>query len=182
MLKAYANFWKNYVNFKGKSTVADYWWTVLCNAIITAFLVIVFIISLVVVIATSQDDASMSIFGSIMIVVVIFLILLALWSLATFIPRISLLVRRTRDTGLSPWWCLLLLVRYIAPLLVIPALIGAITSGMFDSMATTDPAYMTGFLSTLLPARTLLNLADWGVAIFFFIVSLMPSKKQESKK
>ena len=34
MIQAYKNFWKNYLNFSGRSTRSDYWWVVLIHNII----------------------------------------------------------------------------------------------------------------------------------------------------
>ena len=36
MIQAYASFWKNYVNFKGRASRGQYWWVVLANALINA--------------------------------------------------------------------------------------------------------------------------------------------------
>ena len=35
MFTAYKKFWTHYADFEGKSTRSDYWWSVLCNVLIT---------------------------------------------------------------------------------------------------------------------------------------------------
>ena len=91
MIEAYKDYWKNYFNFSGKTSVPGYWWCVLCNFIIS------FIIG--VVAGLLKLD-----------------ILTSIWSIATFIPGIAIVVRRLNDGNhslLNLLWILLPLVGWI---------------------------------------------------------------------
>ncbi|MCM1066503.1 MAG: DUF805 domain-containing protein [Muribaculaceae bacterium] len=68
-------FFANYVNFKGRSTRAEYWWAML----------FVFLVSCV-----------MNLFNA--------PALSGLVSLAFIIPNLAILTRRFHDTGRSGWW------------------------------------------------------------------------------
>jgi uncharacterized membrane protein YhaH (DUF805 family) len=66
----YIDFWKNFVNFSGKTGLKDYWLTFLINIVISAILL--------------KINANIaSIFG-----------------LAVFIPFLAISARRLRDAGL----------------------------------------------------------------------------------
>lgn len=67
----YTDFWKNYVNFSGKTGVKDFWLTVLVNFIISTVIGVII-------------PAVAGIFG-----------------LAILIPCIAMCVRRLRDAGLN---------------------------------------------------------------------------------
>ena len=93
MIKAYKNFWTNYTNFNGRASVSDYWWVVLCNVIISIVLsAFGFIVLLILHLLFDKYYV---------LVLYIVSILLALYSLATIIPNISLSVRRLHDINKS---------------------------------------------------------------------------------
>lgn len=99
MLDSYKRFWKNYANFKGRSTRADYWWVVLANFLIG--FVLGFIAGLI------PDLAGVT--G----------IITTLYSLASIIPTLALIVRRMHDINRSGWaylFCLIPLVGFIVVL------------------------------------------------------------------
>ncbi|WOR14204.1 DUF805 domain-containing protein [Hyphomonas sp. FCG-A18] len=89
-------FFKNYVNFQGRSRRAEYWWPFLMN-----FIVAVVLYSLMV---------SGSGLGA---------ILYGLFSLAVLLPSISVVVRRLHDLDKSGWWYFIALVPLIGPILLI---------------------------------------------------------------
>ena len=74
----YISYWKNYFNFKGRTSRGDYWKTVIINtfcSLLCTFLGPSFVV---------------------------------LWSVINFIPMNAMLVRRLRDAGFSPYyyvWC-----------------------------------------------------------------------------
>ena len=88
MIEAYKKFWKNYVNFKGRSTRSDYWYALLAHFIISFALGFVggFLGSAVLAITT---------------------VLMLVYSLAMMIPALAICVRRLHDTGKSGWFLLL---------------------------------------------------------------------------
>ncbi len=138
MLKAYLKYWKQYVNFGGKSTRPDYWWVFLLNTImILAFCLLLSVVIIRFLIALDhqhlrevwenfkdtyysnvRDSAP---FHAKLFPVLDFLVhysrgtlgllwLSFFWKLANFSPRYALLVRRLRDSGLHWSWFFLRLV------------------------------------------------------------------------
>ncbi len=95
-------FFKNYVNFQGRSSRGAYWWWVLASVIISIVL--------------RMFDAA--IFGGAEL-------LGGLFSLAILLPSISLSVRRLHDIGRSGWWLLILVVPFIVYLVSLVATIVA---------------------------------------------------------
>ncbi|MDE6611182.1 MAG: DUF805 domain-containing protein [Muribaculaceae bacterium] len=73
-------FFANYVNFKGRSTRAEYWWAML----------FVFIAGLI---SNFLGD-----------------MISGLIALALFLPQLAILTRRFHDTGRSGWWVILLVI------------------------------------------------------------------------
>jgi uncharacterized membrane protein YhaH (DUF805 family) len=82
-------FFKNYVNFNGRSSRGAYWWLFLFSLIIS--------VPLNVLSATSTEDSVLMIVGLVSFA----------WGLATILPSISLAVRRLHDSGKSGWWLLI---------------------------------------------------------------------------
>ncbi|MFC3932853.1 DUF805 domain-containing protein [Streptococcus dentapri] len=54
MFRAYKNYWKQYVDFKGRTSRSGYWWVFLVNVLI-AFLFNL-IVGIIVVININSDD------------------------------------------------------------------------------------------------------------------------------
>ena len=80
MIAAYQAFWTRAFDFSGRSTRAAFWYAILDNFIVTVVL--------------SLIAAKASIFGAIT----------TLYTLATIIPSISIVIRRLRDAGKDwPW-------------------------------------------------------------------------------
>ena len=123
MFTAYKKFWTHYADFEGKSTRSDYWWSVLCNALITLpFVIIAFGAIMTAIFSAIQQAAyyeggsgfDPSVFiaglGSTLFVFV----LLSLFGIATLIPNLAIIVRRLRDAGYH--WAFIFL--YVAPVLL----------------------------------------------------------------
>ncbi len=79
MVNLISDFFKNYINFSGRTSRKDYWLTVL----------LLLIVSLVL--------------GAILPM------LCGIWGLIVLLPSLAICARRLRDAGFSPWWLLLLL-------------------------------------------------------------------------
>ena len=95
MLQYYIDFWKNYVNFSGRSRRAAYWYVVLINIIIGVVL------------------------NSLAVAVPVLVVLAYLYDLATLIPSIALCVRRLHDIGKRGWWWLLVFVPLVGAVVLI---------------------------------------------------------------
>ena len=86
MLNAYKEFWCRYVDFEGRSKLDKFWWAVLANMIINAVLAFI--------------NPSLT----------------GLYSLATFLPGIAMIIRRLNDVGKGAWnilWVFLPLIGWI---------------------------------------------------------------------
>lgn len=94
----YQEFWSKWNVFDGKSTVREFWMTVLINAIIS---IIVGIIG--------------SIIG--------FKMLTSLFSLAILVPSWAVMIRRFHDTSRSGWYWLWGLIPIVGWIIVIIALV-----------------------------------------------------------
>lgn len=79
-LDAVKLFYKNYTNFKGCATRAEYWYAVLFMFIVNVLLALLGKVGL---------------------------ILLAVFALANIIPGLAVCIRRMHDIGKSGWWILI---------------------------------------------------------------------------
>ena len=98
MVEAYVKYFKNYANFKGRSTRSDYWYVVLANFLIG--LVLGFVCGLI-----GQEELGTKISS--------------LYSLITLIPGLAIFTRRMHDINKSGWawaWCLLPFVGWVVVL------------------------------------------------------------------
>lgn len=115
---AIKRFFLKYVKFSGRASRSEYWWAVL-------FLFIVAIVLSFIDQALFQKDDT---------------ILDTIWSLAIFVPSISIAVRRLHDSNKSGWWLLLPigLVVVGTVILIVIAISGGLTiSAMAQRGATT---------------------------------------------
>jgi len=93
-IKAVKHAFKNYANFRGRTSRSQFWWFVL---FMVAASVAIFIIT-EVGIATSEDPQlwnTLAQVGTIMIIV---------WFLATILPVSAIWFRRLHDSNKSGWW------------------------------------------------------------------------------
>lgn len=94
-MKGFVDFWKNYFNFKDRTTRKDFWLTVLIYYLITFVLGMIFPGTSEV--TENSYNFQMSTVSSI-------------WSIATIIPYVAMSVRRLHDTNRSGWWYLIGLI------------------------------------------------------------------------
>jgi uncharacterized membrane protein YhaH (DUF805 family) len=151
---------KNYVNFRGRATRPEYWW----------FVLFAFLVSLV----ASVIDAviGLDLVGN-------------LASIALLLPQLGLLFRRFRDAGVSPTWLLTYLIPLVATVYVVFANAEAFGKLVEDMAAYgEDPqglqnAMMTGGYMEILTFPILGLVGIWlAWALFEFIITLLPTKKQ----
>jgi len=103
MIEAYKNFWKNYFNFKDRTTRSGYWYVILMN------LIIGFILGFISgFLSVSSNGASSFI-----------MILISLYCLASIIPSIALFVRRLHDINKSGWWYFIALVPFVGSIILL---------------------------------------------------------------
>ncbi|GAA6113032.1 MAG: DUF805 domain-containing protein [Apilactobacillus sp.] len=145
MLKAFKLYWKNYFNFRGVSKRSEYWWMQLINAVIFAVFVLGF--GGIGIITALTSGKTVQGFG---IGALIGIIVAVVYALAAIIPGISLVFRRYRDAGVTPWWLL--------ATAVLPALIQV--SDFYDKYA---------WLRTIVFIISVIN----------FIILVLPSKNKD---
>lgn len=103
MIEAVRSIFGNYANFNGRARRAEYWWWWLAQIL----LVFVMIIPMVAISPeTSEIGATIS------------LILIAVWSIGTLLPNITVTVRRLHDSDKTGWLYLLGLIPYIGGLIL----------------------------------------------------------------
>lgn len=95
MMAYFVDFWKNYVNFSGRTRRAGFWWPWL-------FLIIINIVFSIIDSVVFQAN-----------------ILSGIFSLAVIIPQLSLSARRLHDIGKSGWWYLICLIPLIGAIVLI---------------------------------------------------------------
>lgn len=111
MVEAYKKFWRNYTNFSGRSTVADYWWVVLCQVIIG------FVLGFVG-----------GLFGEGGVKLV--MTLAGLYELACLIPALAICIRRLHDTNKSGWFLLIGLIPFVGGIILLVFMcMGSVTEG-----------------------------------------------------
>lgn len=107
MFEAFGAFWhRGFTEWAGTSSRSEYWWSCL----------MIWLISVVWVALIFISGFSNSPFGLEFVVSPITGILsfgFVIFALASFIPMISLTVRRLHDAGLSAWWIVLFLLGLI---------------------------------------------------------------------
>ncbi len=99
-------FYKNYVDFTGRSTRAEYWWMYLWRFLYGLVVNGTFCVVFLMYFKNVQRH------GAVLVAVVLVLLLCLIIALASIVPSISLLVRRYRDAGVNP---ILVLVPYVIP-------------------------------------------------------------------
>lgn len=92
----YLKVLRQYVDFKGRARRAEYWNFVLINVIISIALTLIDIYALGIDPFAGETG-----------------ILSNLYSLAVFLPSLSVLVRRLHDVGKSGWFFLIVLIPFI---------------------------------------------------------------------
>jgi len=115
MAEAVQLFFKNYVNFQGRSRRAEYWWPVLMNLIISWSLT-----GLAVIVGGGFDALGTLGFNFLGWV---FYVASLLWGLFVFIPGLSVTVRRLHDRNMSGWWLLGFIVAMLIPFVNLLAII-----------------------------------------------------------
>ena len=106
IFESYKMFWQNYVNFSGRSRRSEYWWPTLINSVIG---IVIYIIMMSAVNVPLEEIAKMNNDELTRVMIqspgfIIGYLVLGLWSLAIFLPCISLAVRRLHDLNINGWW------------------------------------------------------------------------------
>ncbi|MDO5375420.1 MAG: DUF805 domain-containing protein [Staphylococcus rostri] len=167
-VEAFKLFWTNYVNFKGRSRRSEYWWVMLWHAIIS--LSITFISFIFVFIPVIGP-----------FIAIILWLLIGLYSLATFIPNLALLVRRFHDRNMTmflPIFSFVLSIIYNIVYFIGMWQSGALMST--DNFDETSPM-LTDASSGWLIVAGILIIVMLVVQVIIFIFTLLDSKVEANK-
>ena len=94
-MQYYISVLKKYAEFKGRASRAEFWWFVLCNAIISSIL-------LVIDFALGTKN-----------------ILSDIYAILTIVPGTAVGIRRLHDIGRSGWWYLIIVVPIVGVIVLI---------------------------------------------------------------
>lgn len=117
--KAWTDFFKGYVDFKGRTTRSGYWWVqlgMIIFGIIFFFVALLPIIKAVISTGFNVEnftDAQNDVWVKAVFSALVPIIIGAIISLAVVIPNAAMVVRRNRDVGLRGRGQLVLLILYI---------------------------------------------------------------------
>lgn len=162
---AYKLFWKNYVNFTGRSRRSEYWYTFLWHIIVCIpgiLLLVGGIIGLVFALINSSASAS----GISAICLIFGWIYLAIYGLATFIPNYALLIRRFHDTGRTMLIPIIIFVFSIV-INVVPSVI---------SVQLLDNNSLTGSIISLI-----LYLVFFVLTVYQIVICCLDSERQHNQ-
>ncbi len=87
-MKSFVLFWKNYVNFKGRSRRSEYWYMALWHLILMVQLCCIIINLFLVFISIAADNETLIVMSILMIILTS--VYTFVYSLATFIPNLAL--------------------------------------------------------------------------------------------
>lgn len=104
IFNAYAKMFKNYANFKGRSSRGDFWYAGLMNGIIMLLFYVIVLPPLIsmldaVIIGNGNSGTPLQIV-SLLVGGISYIV----WLFASLIPSLALSVRRLHDIGKSGWW------------------------------------------------------------------------------
>ncbi|EJY95413.1 DUF805 domain-containing protein [Staphylococcus arlettae] len=95
--RAFKLFWRNYVNFTGRSRRSEYWYMIIWHLIFMVPAIVIGVISILLIIMGIVTEAeAMTAVGIVLLLLMIGYGLL--YGIATFIPNLALQVRRFHDT------------------------------------------------------------------------------------
>jgi uncharacterized membrane protein YhaH (DUF805 family) len=120
-IEALLLFFKNYANFRGRSSRSEYWYMFLWNAIYSAIMEVWVFMAILHMPLMVNNYTLPSILRALMVP----LIVVTVVSVATLVPWVSLSVRRFRDADYSPWYLLLTMA--------LPAVLLSLSNNVFTT-------------------------------------------------
>lgn len=143
--QAVSDFFKGYVDFKGRTTRAGYWWAFLMYLIVHVAFLVIFMIFLLSTAASGMASESVEqFFLNSMLGSGLLGIFYMLFVLGTILPLLTLKVRRYRDAGMTG--------AGIVVLLIVGYLIRTVGNG-----------------------NTLISLGAYALMVFEFILTVLPT-------
>ncbi|EHJ08366.1 DUF805 domain-containing protein [Staphylococcus simiae] len=147
--EALALFWKNYVNFRGRSRRSEYWFMTLWHLIFMSPAILLMIIgsmTLFIGLSSSDDAAAL---GAILLG--LSLIYIAIYAIITLIPNLALTVRRFHDISRTMFWPIFMVVYSVFVVIIVELLpmddFGEFTTGSAIVLAV---IYILNFVFSIL--------------------------------
>jgi len=153
-----------YATFRGVASRPEYWWWTLFSFIITNGLNQV--ADVLGGNSRHPSGASLAVYG-----------ISVLFALATLIPSLAVAVRRFHDAGFSGKWLLLSIIPVVALIAVLVTLFGSAIALMQPTAKSAEIGLLLFAMSPFVLGPMLLGLA---VGVFFFIVTVLPSKSADA--
>ncbi|SCU01405.1 membrane protein [Staphylococcus xylosus] len=158
-------YWKNYVNFTGRSRRSEYWFMVLWHLIFLSPAIIVGFIGFCMLIASVSGTTGSAI-GLSAILLLLSIIYACIYSIATFIPNWAILIRRFHDTGRT----------MVMPLVYLGiSLIANVANFVIEQ---NDPNETNIVTSTIIIVFGLLNLV---LGIYMIVIACLDSERKTNK-
>ncbi|WP_412518087.1 DUF805 domain-containing protein [Staphylococcus simulans] len=163
-LEAFKLFWKNYANFKGRSTRAEYWFVALWMLILYAPLTFVMILGTIFLVGGAAVDSGELAFMGLILFFICMLVYL-LFAIATFIPAWAIMIRRFHDTGRT---------------MVIPIVmfVLSIVMNVLNFVINSDASTQLTFVGIMYLIFSLVYLGLW---IYVIVVLCLPSQDKDNK-
>lgn len=153
--QAWVDFWKGYVDFKGRTTRAGYWWMQLLEYLLSLIVMTVLLFEFVSLLGAWSASSFHSTLVSFASDILVWLIFLGGVGLAVLLPSIAVWVRRLRDAGLTGWGIFVLFLVELA---------------LAFNDSTTFLSAVLGiffFVATLLPSDTMTTTSQADFVKFF---------------
>ncbi len=169
-LQAWKDFFIGYVDFKGRSTRAGYWWVKIFTQVLAIVALVAILFPIIKVLLLSGDRPSEQELMKAVSKMIVPIILLLLVAIAIVVPNITLTVRRMRDVGLRGRGQATLLVLFLAfSYFTRPDLNQIAAGNIEESENYLSMLWSLGlFILSLLPTGTLTTSKETGILAFFF--------------
>lgn len=167
--QALKDYFRGYVEFRGRSTRAGYWWMQLVLGLVALIFVGWFIWALVDLFSHLTRGFNLAGF-------VVPLVLLLVFGLGTFLPTLALRVRRFRDAGLRGRGTAVLIGLQVA-------ISGTVSFAQYSQFSSVidhagNLAAQTPKLSSF---ALLLVFISYALSLFMFVVTVLPSDVMTTK-
>ncbi|PHK50307.1 DUF805 domain-containing protein [Staphylococcus edaphicus] len=158
-------FWKNYVNFKGRSRRREYWYMALWHLIFLLPSLILAVAGLITLGtgAASYSDAAM---GTGIIVMFLGWIYSIIYGLATIVPNWAILIRRFHDTGRT----------MLIPLINLGVIV--VSYPILIAISVRDPDYTNPINIVLV---VIIYLAYLAINIYMIVICCLDSERKTNK-
>ena len=168
--QAFKSYWKNYANFKGRARYSEVWWMALWNFLILLPIILYFIlwpIAFILTISTINESLIWILthtFGAVVAYVLMYITV-------TFIPNLSLLLRRFHDIG----------QRGIVPISLF-AITFILNSALFLYIGGSGLFSLNAYSSLVVDILGMIaQCLSFIMFIYFIIIACLDSKKGRNK-